>query len=185
MAFQSTSGPDARGHLTPRPLCDRGVPSAQVESKRLGLLFLVSFFFPFCFLLFSFLPSCFLFFPFFVSFFPFFPRFSFFPFPFFTFFFSPFLFFPFFPFVPFFLFFFLLSSFPSVLFCFCPFFSFCPSVCTSLSAHSTDACSAQRETRVQTEVRSCLTLDRVPTRPVLSPVPLGTFWRLRLVSSLR
>ena len=27
VAFQSTFGRDARGHLTPRPLCDRGVPS--------------------------------------------------------------------------------------------------------------------------------------------------------------
>ena len=36
VAFQSTSGRDARGHLTPRPLCDRGVPSAPGESKRLG-----------------------------------------------------------------------------------------------------------------------------------------------------
>ena len=37
VAFQSTSGRDAHGHLTPRPLCDRGVPSAPGESKRLGI----------------------------------------------------------------------------------------------------------------------------------------------------
>ena len=37
VAFPSTSGRDARGHLTPRPLCDRGVPSAPGESKRLGI----------------------------------------------------------------------------------------------------------------------------------------------------
>ena len=37
VAFQSTSGRDARAHLTPRPLCDRGVPSAPGESKRLGI----------------------------------------------------------------------------------------------------------------------------------------------------
>ena len=37
VAFQSTSGWDARGHLTPRPLCDRGVPSAAGESKRVGI----------------------------------------------------------------------------------------------------------------------------------------------------
>ena len=37
VAFPSTSGRDARGHLTPRPLCDRGVPSAPEESKRLGI----------------------------------------------------------------------------------------------------------------------------------------------------
>ena len=37
VAFQSTSGRDARGHLTQRPLCDRGVPSAPGESKRLKI----------------------------------------------------------------------------------------------------------------------------------------------------
>ena len=37
VAFPSTSGRDARRHLTPRPLCDRGVPSAPGESKWLGI----------------------------------------------------------------------------------------------------------------------------------------------------
>ena len=38
MAFPSTSGRDARGHRTPRPQRDRGVPGAPGESRLLGIL---------------------------------------------------------------------------------------------------------------------------------------------------
>ena len=38
VAFPSTSGRDARGHQTPRPQRDRGVPGAPGESRLLGIL---------------------------------------------------------------------------------------------------------------------------------------------------
>ena len=37
VAFQSTSGRVARGRLTPRPQCDRGVPGTPGESRLLGI----------------------------------------------------------------------------------------------------------------------------------------------------